>query len=141
MVGKELHLKISQAADAIIETKSIKVFQYRADMEDQVCSWDSIDDFGLFTTRKTVTVACYGEVWTDEDMNILRISYHYDLPGKWKDYTAVVTYGWLNQPDEAPQLIPLTVSTQVAYGKTMHWCRGRFINYKVFSSQIKITSN
>jgi len=141
MVGKELHLKINQAADAVIESKRIKVFQYHADVEDRVCTWDTIDDFGLFETRKTVTVACYGEVWTDENLNILRISQHLELQGKWKDYAAVVTYGWLNQADEAPRLIPLTMSAQVAYGKTMHWCRGRFINYKVFSSQIKITSN
>jgi hypothetical protein len=141
MVGKELHLKINQAADAVIETKQIKVFQYHADVEDQVCTWDTIDDFGLFESRKTATVACYGEVWTDEDLNILRISQHLELPGKWKDYAAVVTYGWLTQADEAPQLIPLTMWAQVAYGKTVHWCRGRFINYRVFSSQIKITSN
>jgi hypothetical protein len=141
MVGKELHLKINQAADATIETKRIKVFQYHADVEDQVCTWDTIDDFGLFETRKTANVACYGEVWTDDDLNILRISLHYELPGKWKDYMSVVTYGWLSQADKAPQLIPMTMSAQVAYGKTMHWCRGRFINYKVFSTQVKITSN
>jgi hypothetical protein len=139
MVGKELHLKINQAADAIVETKRIKVFQYHADIEDGVCSWDIIDDFGLFETRKTANVACYGEVWTDQDTNILRISYHYELPGKWKDYTAIVTYGWLNQADADPQLIPLTMSAQVAYGKTLHWCRGRFIDYKVFGTDIKLT--
>jgi hypothetical protein len=71
-------------------------------------------------------------------MNILRISYHYELLGKWNDYMSVVTYGWLNQTDEAPQLIPLTMSAQVAYGKTTHWCRSRFINYKVFGSDIKM---
>ena len=140
MVGKELHLKINQAADATVETKRIKVFQYHADVEDEVCTWDTIDDFGLFETRKKATIACYGEVWTDEDTNILRISQHLELQGRWKNYVSVVTYGWLNQTGEARQLIPMTMSAQVAYGKTMHWCQGRFINYKVFSSEIKITS-
>lgn len=140
MVGREPHFKINQAEDAIVETKRIKVFQYHADIEDQVCSWSTVDDFEVFKTTKTVTVACYGEVWTDEDMNILRISEHYELRGKWKDYMSVVTYGWLNQANKAALLIPLTISAQVEYGKTMHWCRGRFINYKVFSSDIKITS-
>jgi len=139
MVGKELHLNINQAADAIIETRRIKVFQYHANVEDEVCSWDSIDDFGFFETKKTVIVACYGEVWTDQDTNILRISYHYELPGRWKDYTSVVTYGWLNQADKAPLLIPLTMSAQVVNGKTMQWCRGRFINYKVFGTDVKMT--
>jgi hypothetical protein len=139
MVGKELHLKINQAADATVATKRIKVFQYHADVEDEVCSWDTVDDFGLFETRKAANVACYGEVWTDDHLNILRISLHYELLGKWKDYMSVVTYGWLNQADAAAQLIPMTMSAQVAYGKTMHWCRGRFINYKVFASDIKVT--
>jgi hypothetical protein len=98
-----------------------------------------VDDFGLFETRKAANVACYGEVWTDDDLNILRISLHYELLGKWKDYMSVVTYGWLNQANAAAQLIPMTMSAQVAYGKTMHWCRGRFINYKVFASDIKVT--
>jgi hypothetical protein len=141
MVGKEPHLKINQAPDAIIETKRIKVFQYHADSEDGICTWDTVDDFGLFETRKEATVACYGEVWTDDDWNILRISLHYELPGRWKDYASVVTYGWLNQAGKDPLLIPLTMSAQVINGKTMLWCRGRFINYKVFSTEVKITSN
>jgi hypothetical protein len=139
MVGKEQHLTINQAADAIIDTKRIKVFQYRADAEDGICTWDTVDDFGLFETRKEATVACYGEVWTDGDLNILRISLHYELTGRWKDYMSVVTYGWLNQADEVPQLVPMTMSAQVVNGKTMLWCRGRFINYKVFGTDIKMT--
>jgi hypothetical protein len=138
MVGKELHLKINQAPDAIIETKRVRVFQYHADAEDGICTWDTVDDFGLFETRKEATVACYGEVWTDDDLNILRISLHYELPGRWKDYMSVVTYGWINQEDKVPQLVPMTMSAQVVNGKTMLWCRGRFINYKAFSSEIKI---
>jgi hypothetical protein len=44
MVGKELHLKINRAADATVETKRIKVFQYHADVEDEVCTWSTILD-------------------------------------------------------------------------------------------------
>lgn len=139
MVGKELNLKINQAADAIIETKRIKVFQYHADAEDGICTWGTVDDFGFFERRKEATVACYGEVWTDDDLNILRISLHYELLGRWKDYMSVVTYGWLNQKDEVPQLIPMTMWAQVVNGKTLLWCRGRFINYKMFGSDVKMT--
>jgi hypothetical protein len=139
MVSKGLHLKINQAPDVTIETRRIKVFQYHADVEDEVCSWDSVDDFLVFETRKKANVACYGEVWTDEDTNILRISQHLELLGRWKDYRSVVTYGWLTQADKAPLLIPLTMSAQVVNGKTMQWCRGRFINYKVFGTDVKMT--
>ena len=91
------------------------------------------------TLRKKANVACYGEVWTDEDTNILRISQHLELLGRWRDYTSVVTYGWPNQAGKAPLLIPLTMSAQVENGKTMQWCRGRFINYKVFGTDVKMT--
>jgi hypothetical protein len=141
MVGKELHLRIHQAGDAVIDNKRVKIFQYRADVEDGVCTWLSNFDFGFFAINKTAIVSCYGEVWTDEGMNILRMSEHYELPGKWKNFMAVMTYGWLNAKDETLRLIPLTISAQAEQGKTVHWCRGRFVRYQVFSSSVKITSN
>ena len=97
MVGTELRLKIHQAADMEVNGQRIKVFQFWANTEDGVCRWKSNLDFGFFAVNKIATVACYGEVWTDADTNILRISEHYELPGKWKDFQAVVTYGWLRQ--------------------------------------------
>lgn len=141
MVGTELRLKIHQTADVVINGQRIKVFQYRAEPEDGVCRWKSISDFGFFAVNKIVTVACYGEVWTDEDTNILRMSEHYELPGRWKDYQAVVTYGWLRRRDEAPRLIPLTISTQAEYNKRVHWCRGQFTNYQIFTSRVRIATN
>ena len=93
MVGTELRLKIHQAADVLVNEWRMKVFQYWAGPEDGICRWKSNFDFGFFVVNKIVTVACYGEVWTDENANILRMSEDYELPGKWKDYQAVVTYG------------------------------------------------
>ena len=142
MVGTELRLKIHQADDMVVNESRMKVFQYRADVEDGVCTWKSIFDFGLFEVNKTVTVSCYGEVWTDEDTNILRMSEHYELPGKWKDFNAVVTYGWLHRTDETPpRLIPLTISAQAEYNKKVYWCRGVFMNYQIFGSRVKIIAN
>jgi len=141
MVGTELRLKIHQAEDVVINGLRLKVFQYRADTEDRVCRFKSNFDFGFFEINKIVTVACYGEVWTDQDLNILRMSEHYELPGKWKDYQAVVTYGWLRQPGEPSRLIPLTISSQAEFNKKLYWCRGQFTHYQVFSSRVKIASN
>src|SRR5260370_25920868 len=101
----------------------MKVFQYQADSEDGVCRFRSVFDFVFFTVNKDVTVACYGEVWTDEDMNILRMSEHYELGGKWKNYQGVVTYGWLTRADERARLIPLTIYIQAQFGKKVYWCR------------------
>jgi hypothetical protein len=141
LVGTELRLKIHRAADAEVNGQRMKVFQYWAGTEDGVCRWKSNLDLGFFAISKIATVACYGEVWTDEDFNVLRMSEHYELPGKWKDYRAVVTYGWLRRSDDAPRLIPLTISTQAEYNKRIFWCRGQFTDYQVFSSRVKMAAN
>jgi len=140
MVGTELRLKIHQAADVVVKGRRMKVFQYRADPEDGVCRFKSIFDYLFFALNEIVTVACYGEVWTDEDINILRMSEHYELPGKWKDYQGVVTYGWLQRKDETPRLIPLTISTQAEHNKKIYWCHGQFIDYQIFSSRVKVVA-
>lgn len=82
MVGSELHLKIHQAADTVVNGRPIKVFQYVADVEDGVCIFKSVRDYGFFEASKIVTIPCHGEVWTDEDLNILRISQHLQLPAR-----------------------------------------------------------
>ena len=141
MVGTELSLKIHRAADVVLNGRLVMVFQYEGDPEDRVCRWKSIYDFGLFAISKIATVGCYGEVWTDKDTNILRMSEHYELPGKWKDYQAVVTYGWLEKWNETSRLIPLTISSQVKFKKKIYWCRGIFTDYQMFSSRVKIATN
>lgn len=140
MVGTELRLSIHQAADMVVNERRMKVFQYWADPEDGVCRFQSISDFGFFVVNKIDIVACYGEVWTDEDTNILRISEHYELHRKWKQYQGVVTYGWFKRADEPPRLIPLTIYTQIEHNK-IEWCRGQFTDYRRFGSEVKIIAN
>jgi hypothetical protein len=88
MVGTALHLKIHQAADSVVNGRPIKVFQYRAEGEDAIlsCSFKSVSGLEFFLRSKVFSVPCYGEVWTDKDINILRISLHLELPAKWKSY-------------------------------------------------------
>lgn len=76
----------------------------------------------------------------DADLNILRASLHLELPGQWRDYQSVVTYGWLRPAEETPRLIPLTISTKVEFKKKIYWCRGLFTNYRVFTSRAKIVA-
>jgi hypothetical protein len=141
MVGTELWLDIHQAADVVVNEQRMKVFQYRASIEDDVCAWKSYLGFGLFAHSKRSVAACYGEVWTDQDLNILRISEHFEeVTGSWRNYQAVVTYGWLKRADEPPRLIPLTISTQAVHNKKVYWCRGQVTNYQVFGSRVKITA-
>jgi len=139
LVALEPHLEIEQMPDGSIDGRPIKVFRYRGDAEDNVCRWRSSVDLGFFSLNKDVTVSCYGEVWTDEDTNIRRMSEHYELPGKWKDYQAVMTYGWLRRPGEIPRLIPAAIASQAEWNRKTHWCRSQFLHYQVFSSQVRMT--
>lgn len=142
MVGTELKLKINQVPDTIVNGHHVKVFEYRADTEDGVCSFKSVRDYGFFEASKIVTIPCYGEVWADDDMNILRISQHLELAGKWKDYESVVTYGWLRRPEDMPRLVPLTILTQAEFNnKKVYWCHGSFTDYRVFSTETRIVAN
>ncbi len=142
-IGTKLNLKIHQATDSVVNERRIKVFQYNAAAEDRLCTWDTQVDYGVFTSHHLVDVAVHGEVWTDDDLNILRISEHCELPAnlRWKDYEAVVTYGWLNRVDEQPQLIPLTIYADVKFKDKLYWCRGLFTDYKVFSARARIIGN
>lgn len=141
MVGTALRLKIHQAPDAVVNGHPIKVFQYRAESEDAVCTFKSVRDFGFFEASKTVSVPCYGEVWTDESLHILRASEHLQFSGEWKDYESVVTYGWLRRAGEADRLIPRTIFTQIRKDKKVYWCRGLFTNYRIFDAQAKIVAS
>jgi hypothetical protein len=147
MVATEWRLKVHQAADVVVNKQRMKVFQYYASVEDDLCPLEPTEDFGLFTISLIVAVACYGEVWTDEDTNIIRISEHLELSNKlkayrgWVECQVVLTYGWLKQTDELPRLIPVTIYTQAVHGKKLYWCRGQFTDYRRFGSEVKIIAN
>lgn len=139
-LGTKLDLKIRQMPDATVNERRVKVFQYQASSEDGLCKWDIGVDYVFLARSKILDTDVYGEVWTDEDKNILRISEHCETPEtfKWKDYGAVVTYGWFKRADEAPRLIPLTIYTQAEHKKRIYWCRGQFTDYRMFSTRAKI---
>jgi len=147
MVGTDSRLKVHQAPDVVMNERRVKVFQYYASVEDNLCPFAPVEDFVFFAISKTIAVACYGEVWTDEDMNILRMSERLDLSEKlkafrgWEDLHVIVTYGWLKRADETPWLVPLTIYTEVRDKKHIHWCRGNFTDYRVFSVRARLIAN
>jgi hypothetical protein len=140
MIGSDLALKIQQAPDVVVNGRRIQVFQFSARAEDHVCTW-AIAHSGSLGQNKDAPVDCYGEVWTDENTDIIRISEHYETPGDWKEYRDTVTYGWLNREGESPRLIPLTVSAHAQFKNHNYWCRSSFTNYRVFSAQVKLITN
>jgi trypsin-like peptidase len=147
MVGTEFRLKVHQAADVVVKKQRMKVFQYYASVEDNLCPFEPIEDYGFFAISKTVAVACYGEVWTDEDTNIIRISEHLELSHKlkayrgWEECQVVLTYGWVKKADET-RLVPLTIFTEARYKKKqVYWCRGQFTDYRLFRAQAEIVAS
>ncbi len=140
MIGTELQLRVRQAPDVDVNKNRIKVFQYQANVEDEACKFAQLSDYGFFVHKQERTVSCYGEVWTDEETNILRISQTMELPRHWGTYQVVVTYGWLDRPDEPPQLIPVTFYSQLRGEKRIDWCRGQFTDYHAFSVKAKLGS-
>jgi hypothetical protein len=145
MVGTDFRLKVNQAPDVVVNERHLKIFQYYASVEDDLCSFEPVDSF--FMTGKSIKVACYGEVWTDENMNLLRLSERLDFSDKlrayqgWEDVHSVVTYGWLNRTDDSPRLVPLTLYTEARLGKHIYWCRGHFTDYHVFSVGARLVVN
>ncbi len=144
MVGTEFRLKVRQVDDVVVNERRMKVFQYYASVEDNLCHFEPVEDYGLFTISKAVAVACYGEVWTDEDTNIIRMSEHFELSNKlkayrgWEECQVVLTYGWLKLADEPTRLVPLTIFTQARDKKHVYWCRGQFTDYQRFAGRAKI---
>ena len=147
MVGKEYRLKIHQAKESFVNGHAVKVFQFRSSAEDDLCPFHPQTDFGFFKVGKTVAVGCYGEAWTDENMNITRISENLDLSDKlreylgYKSFRVVLTYNWIKIAEEASQLAPLTIFTEAFDGKKTVWCRGIFTNYRMFASHSTVMPN
>jgi len=147
MVGTEYRLKVHQAADTILNGQRIKVFQYLSSVEDNLCPFNPIEDYGFFKISKVVAVGCHGEVWTDENTNIIRISENLDLSDKlkeyrkWETYQITVTYGWIKIADGPSRLAPLTIFTQGRNGKKIFWCRGYFTDYHTFIAHARLITN
>jgi hypothetical protein len=135
LLGTDLNLKIVQAKDVVMGEKRVKVFQYYGAVEDEACKFMHIEDFILFSRSTLFKSSCGGEVWTDEELNIFRISETYDLPSKaqWKNLRAVANYGWLERPGETARLIPINYIEHAELNGKDFWCRERFTNYRVFT--------
>jgi hypothetical protein len=138
VVSSNFRLRIHQAPDTVAGERKIKIFQWEANLEDNMCGWHT--EIIPFLLSIEHSYGCYGEVWTDEALNILRISEHVEDEREkdFNGYVAVVTYGWLKRSDEAPRLVPVTISTKAEHKGKFYWCRGLFQDYRVFGSQVKV---
>ena len=137
LVGNNLKLRIHHASDITVNGETFRVFQWRGEVEDGICKFKTISDFGFMSYSKIDTLECYGEVWTDSDLNLVRASENYKLRGRWKNYHGVVTFGKAIIGEQEFR-IPLTISTQAENAGKLYWCQGIFTDYRRFGSTVKI---
>jgi hypothetical protein len=137
LVGNNLNLRINHAADLTMNGETFQVFQWAGQIEDGICKFKTTVDLVFLSLSKVNTLECYGEVWTDTDLNLVRASENYKLLGTWKNYHAVVTFGVMTIGGRSVR-VPMTIATQAEYHGKPYWCQGIFSDYHEFASTVKI---
>jgi Trypsin-like peptidase domain len=137
MIAKEYNLKIRRMPDVDWKGQKLRVFQFLGAKEDGVCNFDDQDDYVFFVVHHFGTYDCHGEVWTDQDENIIRFSEGFRLPNQWQDYRDEVTFTWI-EINGVRSLVPATISSQVKEKSHVYWCRGVFTDYQQFQSNARL---
>ncbi|MDE3170973.1 MAG: hypothetical protein KGL75_12595, partial [Acidobacteriota bacterium] len=140
-IGTQVGVKIREAPSASVDGHRIRVFQYLGSAEDEPCRTEDVLNFVFFSLHKYLDTTPYGEVWTDEHENLLRMSLHCeDHAWGWGNGETVVTYGWLKKPALEPRLVPVSIVYKVSSKNKTYWCRGQFVNYREFVSRARVLS-
>jgi trypsin-like peptidase len=137
LVGNDLKLRINHVPDISMNGETFQVFQWVGQIEDGICKFETIVDLVFASFSKVNILDCYGEVWTDKDLNLVRASENYKLLGTWKNFHGVVTFGVIAIGDHEVR-VPLTIATQAEYHGKLYWCQGIFSDYHEFASTVRI---
>ncbi|MHB8527271.1 MAG: S1 family peptidase [Candidatus Acidiferrales bacterium] len=137
LVAKQYDLRIRRAPDITWKGQRLRVFQYHGAKEDKVCQFDDQTDYIFFVHHHLESYECFGEVWTDQDENIVRISENIHTLQSWRNFRSIVTFGWTDIEGQRP-LVPVTISTQTEDGSHIIWCRGQFTGYQQFRSTARL---
>lgn len=137
LVGNNLKLRINHVPDITVNGETFQVFQWIGQIEDGICKFKTVVDLVFASLSKVNTLECYGEVWTDNDLNLVRASENYKLLGTWKNYHGVVTFGVATIGDHKVR-VPMTIATQAEFNGKLYWCQGIFSDYHEFASTVVI---
>jgi hypothetical protein len=137
LVGNNLKLRINHVPDITMNGETFQVFQWVGQIEDGICKFETVVDLVFASLSKVNTLECYGEVWTDNDLNLVRASENYKLLGTWKNYHGVVTFGVATIGDRKVR-VPMTIATQAEFHGKLYWCQGIFSDYHEFAATVKI---
>jgi len=135
-IGTHVGVKIHEAGGTEFEGRRVKVFQYVGSDEDNPCVVGVVVAFPFpFEIRHTYTA--YGEVWTDDSFNILRMSLHCEKNHR-HEWESVMTFGWFTRPELEPRLVPVAVASWSPNRNKGLWCRSQFVDYHEFFSRARI---
>ena len=137
LVAKQYDLRIRRVPDVVWKGQSLRVFQYLGAKEDKVCEFDDQTDYVVFVHHNIESYDCFGEVWTDQEENLIRISENYSMPNSRSDLRLIVTFGWADIAGENVR-VPLTIWMQVVDKSHVDWCRGQFTNYQQYRSTVRL---
>lgn len=139
LVAKQTDLRIRRAPDVLWKGQKLRVFQYLGAKEDRVCEFDDQTDYVVFVHHDIESYDCFGEAWTDQEENLIRISENYRMPNSRSDLRLIVTFGWADIAGERVR-VPLTIWMQVVDKSHVDWCRGQFTNYQQYRSTVRLLS-
>jgi hypothetical protein len=136
-IGTHVGVKIHEADGTEFEGQRVRVFQYLGSDEDNPCVVADVFDLPFIPIEIRHTYTAYGEVWTDESLNFLRMSLHCEKRERheWED---VMTFGWFNRPELEPRLVPVMVVSRSPNRKKGLWCRSQFVDYHEFFARGRI---
>jgi hypothetical protein len=135
-IGTHVGVKIHEADETEFLGHRVRVFQYVGSDEDNPCIVADILDLGLIPFEIRHSYTAYGEVWTDESLNFIRMSLHCEKHGRheWED---VMTLGWFTRPEVEPRLVPVTVVAWSPNRNKGLWCRSQFVDYHEFFTRAR----
>ncbi len=130
MLATDLKLRVEHVGTKDIDGRQVLVFHYQASVEDRVC-WFFFPKERLFrkAQHRELPVACRGEVWTDADLNPLRISRELEIPARTVPMQLVqlaVLYGWLGH-----DLVPVEMTVRAIVGGRACRSDAHFSNYRL----------
>src|SRR5208282_3455349 len=79
----------------------------------------------------------FGEVWTDDSLNILRMSLHCEKRHR-HEWESVMTFGWFTRPEIERRLVPVALASWSPNRNKGLWCRSQFVDYHEFFSRARI---
>ena len=142
MVGSDLRLPLRYIGEVPQGAAKVRVFEYSATAEDAVCGMRV--KRGIFSRTWKGAVPCRGEVWTDHDFNILRITQDLAMPRQsgLTSSSISVLYGWAGFGSVQRRLVPVSMRLRAQDSKrTLIESSATFTNYRMFLAETTIRAN